>query len=163
MRNTREPIATTGGTGTMAAVVQEQLGAGRMLGADQVIDYTRDDFLVGSRRYDVVIDIAATAACGICAAPSPSGGRLVITGGETNGPWLGGTDRQLRAQMLSRAWDRTARPACWSVGEYPNAHRQDRLVRDPDPGAPAIPAAGSVRELTPRSRCSPMDDRHLLP
>ncbi len=28
-------------------------------------------------------------------------GRLVIVGGETDGRWLGGTDRQLRAQLLS--------------------------------------------------------------
>src|SRR5918994_7529902 len=31
-----------------------------------------------------------------------SRGTLVITGGETGGRWLGGTDRQLRALVLSR-------------------------------------------------------------
>ena len=42
----------------------------------------------------------ATAGCHISVAPS-SRGRLVIVGGETDGRWLGGIDRQLRAQLLS--------------------------------------------------------------
>jgi NADPH:quinone reductase-like Zn-dependent oxidoreductase len=44
---------------------------------------------------------AATAASHACARPSPPRGRLVIVGGETDGRWLGGSDRQLRALLLS--------------------------------------------------------------
>ncbi|MEU7058263.1 zinc-binding dehydrogenase [Streptomyces sp. NPDC046197] len=66
-----------------------------------MIDYTREDFLTGPRRYDAVIDIAGNRGLRDLRRALTPRGRLVITGGETNGPWLGGTDRQLRAQMLS--------------------------------------------------------------
>lgn len=66
-----------------------------------MIDYTREDFLAGPRRYDAIIDIAGNRGLRDLRHALTPRGRLVITGGETNGPWLGGTDRQLRAQMLS--------------------------------------------------------------
>ncbi|WP_143677485.1 zinc-binding dehydrogenase, partial [Streptomyces scabiei] len=70
-------------------------------GADHVIDYTCEDFLAGPQRYDAIIDIAGNRGLGDLRHALTPRGRLVITGGETNGAWLGGTDRQLRAQMLS--------------------------------------------------------------
>ncbi|WP_327347557.1 NAD(P)-dependent alcohol dehydrogenase [Streptomyces europaeiscabiei] len=103
-----------GGVGTFAVQLAHALGARvtavastpkldavRALGADHVIDYTREDFLAGSRRYDAIIDIAGNRGLGDLRHALTPRGRLVITGGETNGAWLGGTDRQLRAQMLS--------------------------------------------------------------
>ncbi|MET8330666.1 NAD(P)-dependent alcohol dehydrogenase [Streptomyces sp. NPDC005181] len=78
-----------------------KLDAVQALGADHMIDYTREDFLAGPRRYDAVIDIAGNRGLRDLRRALTPRGRLVITGGETNGPWLGGTDRQLRAQMLS--------------------------------------------------------------
>lgn len=78
-----------------------KLDAVRALGADRVIDYTREDFLAGPRRYDVIIDIAGNRGLRDLRRALTPRGRLVITGGETSGRWLGGTDRQLRAQMLS--------------------------------------------------------------
>ncbi|MGW2856722.1 zinc-binding dehydrogenase, partial [Streptomyces sp. NPDC001215] len=53
------------------------------------------------QRYDAIIDIAGNRGLRDLRRALTPRGRLVITGGETNGPWLGGTDRQLRAQMLS--------------------------------------------------------------
>ncbi|MGW1545274.1 NAD(P)-dependent alcohol dehydrogenase [Streptomyces sp. NPDC002309] len=78
-----------------------KLDAVRALGADHVIDYTREDYLAGPRRYDAIIDIAGNSRLRDLRRALTPRGRLVITGGETNGTWLGGTDRQLRAQMLS--------------------------------------------------------------
>lgn len=43
---------------------------------------------------------AGTRLCHGCGAPSPVG-EAVITGGETDGRWLGGFDRQIRAKLLS--------------------------------------------------------------
>jgi NADPH:quinone reductase-like Zn-dependent oxidoreductase len=73
----------------------------RSIGADHVIDYTRDDFAEGDQRYDLILDIGGNSSLSRLRRALNARGTLVITGGETGGRWLGGTDRQLRALMLS--------------------------------------------------------------
>ena len=75
----------------------------RSLGADHVIDYRRDDFADGERRYDVILDIGGNRHCRDSGEPWTAKGTLVIIGGETGGRWLGGNDRQIRALLLSRS------------------------------------------------------------
>ena len=107
-------IGASGGVGTYAVQVAKALGAEvtgvcsttkmemvRALGADHVLDYTRDDFADGQRRYDVIMDIGGNAPLSRLRRALTTKGTLVITGGETGGRWLGGTDRQIRALMLS--------------------------------------------------------------
>jgi hypothetical protein len=43
----------------------------RSIGADDVIDYTRDDPTDGSRRYDLILDTAGTVRCHSSGEPSP--------------------------------------------------------------------------------------------
>ena len=74
----------------------------RSLGADHVIDYTREDFAECGRRYDVILDIGGNASLSRLRRALAPKGTLVIAGGETDGRWLGGSDRQLRALVLSR-------------------------------------------------------------
>jgi NADPH:quinone reductase-like Zn-dependent oxidoreductase len=74
----------------------------RSLGADHVIDYTRDDFADGAHRYDVILDVGGTPSLSRLRRALTPKGTLVIAGGESGGRWLGGTDRQLRAILLSR-------------------------------------------------------------
>lgn len=70
------------------------------IGADSVIDYTREDFTGGTRRYDVILDVfGRTPIRRLRRALTPRG-RLVIVGGE-GGRWIGGTQRQLGAMLLS--------------------------------------------------------------
>jgi NADPH:quinone reductase-like Zn-dependent oxidoreductase len=71
------------------------------LGADSVIDYTREDFADGDPRYDVILDIGGNARLSHLRRALTPRGRLVIVGGETHGRLLGGSSRQIRAQMLS--------------------------------------------------------------
>src|SRR5205085_4345164 len=73
----------------------------RSIGADRVIDYTREDFADGRNRYDVILDIAGNRSLSHLRRALAPKGRLVIVGGEGGGKWFGGIDRQLRAQMLS--------------------------------------------------------------
>ena len=73
----------------------------RALGADHVIDYSREDFADGQQRYDVILDIGGNRRLSDLQRALTPKGRLIIVGGETDGRWLGGTDRQLRAQVLS--------------------------------------------------------------
>lgn len=89
------------GAEVTAVASAAKLDAVRALGADRVIDYTREDFLAATSGYDVIIDIAGNRRLPELRRALAPKGRLVITGGETDGRWLGGNDRQLCAQLLS--------------------------------------------------------------
>ena len=108
-------IGASGGVGTFAVQLAKAFGAVvtavcgtakaelvRSLGADQVIDYTRADFADGGHRYDVILDVGGHASLARLRRALAPKGTLVIAGGETGGRWLDGTDRQLRALVLSR-------------------------------------------------------------
>jgi NADPH:quinone reductase-like Zn-dependent oxidoreductase len=73
----------------------------RALGADHVVDYTREDVADGGHRYDVILDIGGNRRLSHLRQALTPRGRLVIMGGGTEGRWLSGTDRQVRAQLLS--------------------------------------------------------------
>jgi NADPH:quinone reductase-like Zn-dependent oxidoreductase len=78
-----------------------KVDAVRALGADHVVDYTREDVADGRHRYDVVLDIGGNRRLFRLRRALTPRGCLVIVGGETDGRWLGGSDRQIRAQLLS--------------------------------------------------------------
>jgi NADPH:quinone reductase-like Zn-dependent oxidoreductase len=107
-------IGASGGVGTLAIQIAKASGAEvtgvcstaktdlvRGLGADHVVDYTREDFADGEQRYDAILDIGGNSRLSHLRRALTRDGRLVIVGGETDGRWLGGFDRQLRAMMLS--------------------------------------------------------------
>jgi NADPH:quinone reductase-like Zn-dependent oxidoreductase len=107
-------IGASGGVGTYAVQLAKAFGAHvtgvcsttkvdmvRSIGADHVIDYTRADFAEGDQRYDLILDIGGNSTLARLRRALTPEGTLVITGGEGGGRWLGGTDRQLRAIMLS--------------------------------------------------------------
>src|SRR5215204_6331412 len=107
-------IGASGGVGTFAVQIAKAFGAHvtgvcsttkvnlvRSIGADNVIDYTREDFAEGEQRYDLILDIGGNSSLARLRRALAPRGTLVIVGGETDGRWLGGTDRQLRALMLS--------------------------------------------------------------
>ncbi len=73
----------------------------RSVGADHVVDYTREDFAEAQERFDVILDIGGCSRLSHLRRALTPRGRLVIIGGETDGRWLGGFDRQLRAAALS--------------------------------------------------------------
>ena len=73
----------------------------RSLGADHVIDYTRDDYADGSRHYDLILDIAGNPTLSRLRHALTSTGTAVIVGGEHGGSFSGGMNRQFRALALS--------------------------------------------------------------
>ncbi|MFF8973098.1 NAD(P)-dependent alcohol dehydrogenase [Streptomyces sp. NPDC014995] len=73
----------------------------RSLGADHVIDYTRDDFAAAGRRYDLILDTAGNRPLSHLRRALTPRGTLVIVGGEGGGRWLGGLHRALGALALS--------------------------------------------------------------
>jgi NADPH:quinone reductase-like Zn-dependent oxidoreductase len=107
-------IGASGGVGTFAVQIAKAFGAEvtgvcstakldavRALGADHLVDYTTDDFAAGEHRYDVILDIGGNRRLSHLRRALTRRGRLVIVGGETDGRWLGGVDRQVRALLLS--------------------------------------------------------------
>lgn len=108
-------IGASGGVGTFAVQIAKAFGAEvtgvcstakvdlvRSIGADHVLDYTRHDVTNGDHRYDAILDIGGNRRLSHLRRTLTPRGRLVIVGGETNGRWLGGNDRQLRAILLSK-------------------------------------------------------------
>jgi NADPH:quinone reductase-like Zn-dependent oxidoreductase len=71
------------------------------LGADRVIDYASQDFADGSRRYDLIVDIAGNPSLRRLRRALTPHGTVVFVGGEDAGTVLG-MGRQLRGVLLSR-------------------------------------------------------------
>jgi len=107
-------IGASGGVGTFAVQIAKAFGAEvtgvcsttkldmvRSIGADRVIDYKRDDIANSGQRYDLILDTGGNRSLSALRRALIPRGTLVIVGGETGGRLLGGTDRQLRALMLS--------------------------------------------------------------
>jgi NADPH:quinone reductase-like Zn-dependent oxidoreductase len=107
-------IGASGGVGTFAVQIAKAFGAEvtgvcgpskvdlvRSIGADHVIDYSVEDIADSKRRYDVILDIGGNRRLSHLRRALTDAGQLVIVGGETDGRWLGGSDRQIRAILLS--------------------------------------------------------------
>jgi len=107
-------LGASGGVGSYAVQLAKAAGAEvtgvcsttkqdlvHSLGADHVIDYTRQDFADGSEHYDLILDIAGNPTLARLRNALTPTGTAVITGGEEGGSWTGSMDRQLRALALS--------------------------------------------------------------
>jgi NADPH:quinone reductase-like Zn-dependent oxidoreductase len=107
-------IGASGGVGTYAVQLAKAFGAEvtgvsstakadlvRSIGADHVVDYTREDFADGVHRYDLILDIGGNSRLSRLRRALTPKGTLVIVGGEQGGRLTGGFDRQIRALALS--------------------------------------------------------------
>ncbi|HET9558778.1 MAG TPA: NAD(P)-dependent alcohol dehydrogenase [Actinomycetota bacterium] len=107
-------IGAAGGVGSYAVQLAKAFGARvtgvagtaqlelvRSVGADEVVDYTREDVTDGTRRWDLVVDTAGHRSLSRLRRALTPKGTLVIVGSEGRGRWLGGFDRNLRALVLS--------------------------------------------------------------
>jgi NADPH:quinone reductase-like Zn-dependent oxidoreductase len=125
-------IGASGGVGTFAVQIAKALGAEvtgvcstakvdhvRSLGADRVIDYERQGLAEDGHRYDVILDIGGNRRLSQLRRCLTPRGTLVIVGGETDGRWLGGADRQLRANLLSPVGE----PEAWQPDDLRECRR----------------------------------------
>jgi len=106
-------VGASGAVGTIAVQLAVAFGATvtgvcsgahadlvRSLGADEVVDYTKDDFADGSRRFDLIVDIGGRTSLSRLRRALVRTGTLVIAGGEGD-RWVGGIQRQLWATVVS--------------------------------------------------------------
>jgi NADPH:quinone reductase-like Zn-dependent oxidoreductase len=92
----------SGGVGTFAVQIAKALGAevtavcstgnldtARSLDADQVVDYTCEDFSRSDRRYDLMLDVAGSRSWSACRRVLTPQATLVIVGGPKSNRLLG--------------------------------------------------------------------------
>jgi NADPH:quinone reductase-like Zn-dependent oxidoreductase len=102
----------SGGVGTFAVQIAKALGAEvtgvcstrnvdlvRSLGADHVIDYTREDFTRNDRRYDLMLDIAGSRSWSECRRVLNPQAILVIVGGPKTNRLIGPVSHLVKVRL----------------------------------------------------------------
>jgi NADPH:quinone reductase-like Zn-dependent oxidoreductase len=141
----------SGGVGTFAVQIARSFGANvtavcstknvdlvRSLGADQVIDYTKDHFTQSAERYDVMLDLVGTNSLSDCRRALTPRGTYVLVGVKDMGRWFG-LGRQFKVLLLSPA-----------VGQHMRVfvvrHNKNDLA--------------TLKELIEAGKVAPVIDRH---
>jgi NADPH:quinone reductase-like Zn-dependent oxidoreductase len=108
-------VGASGGVGSFAVQIAKAFGAEvtgvcstakvdlvRSIGADHVIDYTREDFTRSKQRYDLILDMGGNRSLSQLRRALTPAGTLVLVGGEGGGRLIGGAmGRSMRALVLS--------------------------------------------------------------
>jgi NADPH:quinone reductase-like Zn-dependent oxidoreductase len=112
----------SGGIGTFAVQIAKSLGADvtgvcstsnvdlvRSIGADQVIDYTKEDFTQTGQRYDLILDNVGNHSLSDLRGALTPMGTLVPNGGGFQNRWFASGGRVIRAKLSSRFVSQTLR------------------------------------------------------
>jgi NADPH:quinone reductase-like Zn-dependent oxidoreductase len=144
-------VGASGGVGIFAVQIAKAFGAEvtgvcsrtkmdsiRSLGADHVIDYTKEDFTKSGRRYDLILDTGGNRSLSDLRRVLSPNGTLVLIGGEGGNRVLGATDKWIQALLLSPFVRQNLRP----LSTTPN--KKDLLL---------------IKELIEAGKITPVIDR----
>ena len=174
----REPVTPAPGPGMMRAIVQRRYGAEvtgvcstakadlvRSIGADHVIDYTREDFVGGRSRYDLILDTGGNSGLSRlrrAAAPRSAGRSWAWSPTDSARGTVWAWARSGAWPPSSSAWSPSAAflRCCASISVLPRTARCSgwpSLLRScpgswTSPGWTGCPTCGS-RSRFPRSNC----------
>jgi len=140
----------SGGVGTFAVQIAKAMGAHvtgvcstrnvemvRSIGADQVIDYTREDFTKSERRFDVILDMVGSHSLWASRRVLNPTGIYVMVGGP-RGRWIAPLDRAIAANVLS-----------WFVSQHMGMMLAELKNED----------LGTLRDLVEAGKVKPVIDR----
>jgi NADPH:quinone reductase-like Zn-dependent oxidoreductase len=104
----------SGGVGTFAVQIAKNYGANvtgvcsgknaemvKSIGADHIIDYTKEDFTQGTERYHLIIDNIGNHSLSEIRRVLTPNGTLVIVGGPSDNSWIGPLSGLIRAAVIS--------------------------------------------------------------
>ena len=107
-------IGASGGVGTFAVQIAKSFGAHvigvcstrnvdlvRSIGADDVIDYTREDFAAAATSFDLILQLAGMASPVECRRVLARKGALLLSSGDSEGRWIGPVSRIIKALAIS--------------------------------------------------------------
>ena len=152
----------SGGVGTFAVQIAKHLGARvtgicsgqhvdlvRRLGAERVIDYTRQDFTTGAARYDLVFQLGGTYAPAAVRKVLTPHGTLIQSSGD-GGRWLGPVGNIIKAVALNPLAGQTlksftAKVTTQALQEVGDLIESGRITPVIDRTCPLTDAAAAVR------------------
>jgi NADPH:quinone reductase-like Zn-dependent oxidoreductase len=113
----------SGGVGTFAVQIAKWLGAevtgvcstrnvdtARALGADHIVDYTREDFTRSGQHYDLMLDIAGSRSWRECIRVLDREATIVVVGGPKTNRWIGPLGHMLGMKLASLGRSREVVP-----------------------------------------------------
>jgi NADPH:quinone reductase-like Zn-dependent oxidoreductase len=141
----------SGGVGTFAVQIAKAFGAEvtgvcstrnldmvRSIGADHVIDYTKEDFTAGGQKYDLIFDnVSAHPSKDMRRALTPDG-LLLANGAPAPTGWFGGLGHPLKVTFASMFYKQQGRP-------FLSKENEEDL--------------GTLRELVASGKIAPVIDR----
>jgi NADPH:quinone reductase-like Zn-dependent oxidoreductase len=141
----------SGGVGTFAVQIAKSLGAEvtgvcstsnvemvRSIGADHVIDYTRDDFTKSGEHYDFILDNISNRSLSELRRTLTARGMLVPNGGQFQNRWFSSAGRLIKAMVSFRFVSQR-------LGRFVVAQKQDDLL--------------ALKELIEAGKVMPVIDR----
>jgi NADPH:quinone reductase-like Zn-dependent oxidoreductase len=113
----------SGGIGLFAVQIAKSFGAEvtgvcstakmelvHSIGADHVIDYTKEDFTQSAPRYDLILDMVGNRSLAQLRGALTPRGTLVLVGGEGGDRWIGALSRSMQALVVSPFVSQRLRP-----------------------------------------------------
>jgi NADPH:quinone reductase-like Zn-dependent oxidoreductase len=142
----------SGGVGTFAVQIAKSFGADvtgvcstrnvdmvRSLGADQVVDYTQEDFTRSDRRYDLLLDVAGSRSWSACRRVLNPRATLVLVGGPKSNRVIGPLSHMIEVRLASL---RAGQKVTFFIAKLTN---EDLVVMQ------ELLEAGTVRPVVERS------------